>query len=204
MKTIWRKSIFFDRLPMNWNRNYELFYNKQLIDVMTSSLSHKTNEMNFIFLVKIELIKWNEINLSLVTAQEIYRALENNKQKSRRIICFFRDLIDIDDLGSKFRETECEQLLTEVKQLLRQSIDPASIYSYQVTIFEYWFLFCNYFRNSYDGKMKKLEKIIYRNSTMIFIMQFNLKLIITWISMRIDERISCIIKYSNMLFSVIC
>ena len=54
------------------------------------------------------------------------------------MLCFFRELIDIDDeLESKFSDNkedqnECKQLLTDVKQLLQQSIDSSDIYSYKV------------------------------------------------------------------------
>ena len=73
----------------------------------------------------------------LVTAQEIYRALANNKHKQRRMLCFFRELIDVDELESKFHDNmedrnECKQLLIDVKQLLQQSIDSSDIYSYKV------------------------------------------------------------------------
>lgn len=78
------------------------------------------------------------ISFILVTAQEIYRALANNRKESRRIVCFFRELIDIEGLESKFHDSkedrnESEQLLTDVKQLLQQSIDSSDIYSYKVT-----------------------------------------------------------------------
>lgn len=74
------------------------------------------------------------IILISVTAQEIYRALANNKQRQRRTLCFFRELTDIDELDSKFHDDskECEQLLTNVKQLLQQSVDSEDIYSYKV------------------------------------------------------------------------
>ena len=72
----------------------------------------------------------------LVTAQEIYRALANNKHKPRRILCFFRELFDIEELDSKFHDNEdkieSEELLNNVKQLLQQSIDGSDIYTYKV------------------------------------------------------------------------
>lgn len=74
-----------------------------------------------------------------MTAQEIYRALRKNGKKSRRMICFFRELIDIDELDSKYRETEnideIQHLSTELKNDLRQSIDSSDIYTYQVSLF---------------------------------------------------------------------
>ena len=75
-------------------------------------------------------------SIRLVTAQEIYRTLKNNREKSRRIICFFRELTDVDQLDSKFRETdetnEIPTLLSEIKTDLKNSIDPEDIYTYQV------------------------------------------------------------------------
>ncbi len=63
---------------------------------------------------------------------EIYRALKNNLNKSRRIICFFREIIDVEQLDSKYYEKETYELLDEIKNLLHQSIDPSDIYTYQV------------------------------------------------------------------------
>ncbi|CAF4336651.1 unnamed protein product, partial [Adineta steineri] len=71
----------------------------------------------------------------LVTAQEIYRALLNNKHKPRRILCFFRELTDIDELDSKFHDkedkAESKQLLNDIKNLLQQSVDSSEIYTYK-------------------------------------------------------------------------
>ncbi|CAF1291712.1 unnamed protein product [Adineta ricciae] len=71
-----------------------------------------------------------------VTAQEIYRALKNNKDKTRRMICFLREIHDIDQLDSKFQETgnitEIQQLLKNVKTDLHQALDPSDVYTYQV------------------------------------------------------------------------
>ncbi|CAF1376711.1 unnamed protein product, partial [Adineta steineri] len=72
----------------------------------------------------------------LVTAQEIYRALLNNKHKPRRILCFFRELTDIDELDSKFHDNEdkieSKQLLNDIKNLLQQSVDSSEIYTYKL------------------------------------------------------------------------
>ena len=70
--------------------------------------------------------------MSLVTAMEIYRALKNNLNKSRRIICFFREIVGVEQLDSKYYEKETYELLDEIKNLLHQSIDPSDIYKYQV------------------------------------------------------------------------
>ena len=102
----------------------------------------------------------------LVTAQEIHRALANNRQKQRRIICFFRELNDIEELDSKFHDNkedkeECKQLLTDAKQLLQQSVDLSDIYFYKVnkeTNIE--FDLRQSFHFSSDGKMKSIETII--------------------------------------------
>jgi hypothetical protein len=71
-----------------------------------------------------------------VTAQEIYRALKNNINKSRRIVCFFRQIIDIEELDSKFHDTEnvteSQELLDNIKNVLQQSIDSSDIYTYRV------------------------------------------------------------------------
>ncbi|UJR21418.1 hypothetical protein I4U23_024507 [Adineta vaga] len=81
----------------------------------------------------------DEFHIS-VTAQEIYRALKNNKDKVRRMICFFREINDLEKLDSKFPETEniteTQQLLNDIKNLLHQSLDPSDIYSYQSEISE--------------------------------------------------------------------
>ncbi|CAF1208755.1 unnamed protein product [Adineta steineri] len=77
----------------------------------------------------------DEFHIS-VTAQEIYRALSNNKHKPRRILCFFRELTDIDELGSKFHDNEdkaeSKQLLIDIKNLLKESIDSSEIYTYKL------------------------------------------------------------------------
>ncbi|CAF5142679.1 unnamed protein product, partial [Rotaria magnacalcarata] len=68
----------------------------------------------------------NEFHMS-VTAKEIYRTLKNNKNRPRRIVCFLREIIDIEELDSKYRETENEDeiknLLDQTKNSLRQSLD---------------------------------------------------------------------------------
>jgi hypothetical protein len=48
------------------------------------------------------------------------------------MICFFRQILDIDKLDSKYREIESQELLEEIKNLLHQSITPSDIYTYQV------------------------------------------------------------------------
>jgi hypothetical protein len=72
----------------------------------------------------------------LVTAKEIYHALKENQGKSRRMLCFFRELIDIDQLGPIYCEKdhieECNRQLSELKADLRHAIDPSDIYTYQV------------------------------------------------------------------------
>ncbi|CAF1262624.1 unnamed protein product [Rotaria magnacalcarata] len=77
----------------------------------------------------------NEFHMS-VTAKEIYRTLKNNKNRPRRIVCFLREIIDIEELDSKYRETENEDeiknLLDQTKNSLRQSLDSSDIYTYQV------------------------------------------------------------------------
>ena len=58
--------------------------------------------------------------------------MKNNHHSLRRIVCFFREILDIDQLDGKYRELESQELLEEVKQLLHRSIDPSDIYTYQV------------------------------------------------------------------------
>lgn len=74
----------------------------------------------------------------LVTAQEIYRAFKNNRNKPRRIVCFIREIDDIDKLDAKFRETEnadeTNVLLDTIKQLLYKSLDPSDVYTYHVIV----------------------------------------------------------------------
>jgi hypothetical protein len=48
------------------------------------------------------------------------------------MICFFREILDIDKLDSKYRETETQELLGEIKDVLHQSMLPSDIYTYQV------------------------------------------------------------------------
>jgi hypothetical protein len=54
------------------------------------------------------------------------------------MVCFLREIIDIDELDSKYREveniSETEGLLEEIKNVLHQSLDPSDVYTYQVTI----------------------------------------------------------------------
>ena len=54
------------------------------------------------------------------------------------MLCFFRELIDIDELESMFHDNDdkaqSQQMLDDVKQLLRQSMDPSQIYTYKVSL----------------------------------------------------------------------
>lgn len=72
-----------------------------------------------------------------MTAKEIYRALENNRNSSGRIVCFFRELLDVNELDSRYRETEnsdeTSKLLDDMKIHLRQSIASSDIYTYKVS-----------------------------------------------------------------------
>ena len=72
-----------------------------------------------------------------MTAKEIYRTLEKNRGSSRRIVCFFRELIDVDELDSKYREIEdgdeTSRLLEDIKTQLHQSIASSDIYTYKVS-----------------------------------------------------------------------
>ena len=53
------------------------------------------------------------------------------------MICFLREIHDIDQLDSKFQETEniteIQQLLKNVKTDLHQALDPSDVYTYQVS-----------------------------------------------------------------------
>ncbi|CAF1143580.1 unnamed protein product, partial [Didymodactylos carnosus] len=76
-----------------------------------------------------------------VTAKEIYRAIINNKtaHQTNRILCFMRDIIDIEDHLSdkhvwKYTELEQEpkQLLDELKKVLQTTLDPSNIKIFKV------------------------------------------------------------------------
>ena len=72
-----------------------------------------------------------------MTAKEIHRVLENNRGSSRRIVCFFRELTDVNELDSKYRETEDSdepsKLLDEIKTQLHETIASSDIYTYEVS-----------------------------------------------------------------------
>ncbi|CAF1533025.1 unnamed protein product, partial [Rotaria sordida] len=114
--------------PIDDNQQWTLLENKlQLILRKAANICYKQG--------KITKDERNEFFIS-VTAKEIYRALKNNINKSRRIICFFREIIDIEELDSKYREIEnadeTKKLLEKIKNLLHQSIDSSDIYTYRI------------------------------------------------------------------------
>jgi len=111
-----------------------------------------------------------------VTAKEIYRALQNNMNQSRRIVCFFREIRDIDKLDSKFYENENQDLLEEIKSLLHRSIHSSDIYTYQVDLGSFeWRFTLSLFCFSSNGMMKQNEMNIFRNFSMISIELFGHK-----------------------------
>ena len=111
-----------------------------------------------------------------VTAKEIYRALQNNMNQSRRIVCFFREIRDIDKLDSKFYENENQDLLEEIKSLLHRSIHSSDIYTYQVVLDSFeWRFTLSLFCFSSNGMMKQNEMNIFRNFSMISIELFGHK-----------------------------
>lgn len=76
-----------------------------------------------------------------MTAKEIYRALENNKGCSQRMLAFFRVIEDIDSFDAKklkkFRDTndnETQQLLTEIGTDIRNALPSENIFTYRVCI----------------------------------------------------------------------
>ena len=78
------------------------------------------------------------------------------------MICFLRELSDVEELDVKYRETEkideIQQLLTEVKNDLQQSMDPADIHIYRVSL-----LVCkriNILRFSASASMERREEPI--------------------------------------------
>ncbi|CAF4038756.1 unnamed protein product [Rotaria magnacalcarata] len=73
-----------------------------------------------------------------VTSQEIYRALQNNDQQPQRMVAFFRELKDIDDLDSKLKlkfsdtDEETQKLLDDTKTLIRDALLPENVFAYRV------------------------------------------------------------------------
>ncbi|CAF3813414.1 unnamed protein product, partial [Rotaria sp. Silwood1] len=110
------------------NQQWTLLENKlQLILRKAADICYKQR--------KITKDERNEFYIS-VTAKEIYRALKNNMNKSRRIIFFYRNILDIEELDSKYRETEntdeTKKLLEKINNLLHRSIDSSDIYTYKI------------------------------------------------------------------------
>ncbi len=73
-----------------------------------------------------------------MTTKEIFRALENNSLDPQRIVSFFRDIEDMDQLDlkvkSKFIDTdhETEILLNQTKQIIREKLPLENQFNYQV------------------------------------------------------------------------
>ena len=73
-----------------------------------------------------------------VTAKEIYRALENNKESSQRMAIFYREIEDIQassfNLKSKFIDTnsETEELFNDLKNTINNQIPAENQFIYKV------------------------------------------------------------------------
>jgi hypothetical protein len=79
-----------------------------------------------------------------VIAKEIFRALENNVLNPQRIISFFREIEDIDELDLKVKsklidtDDETERLLNEIKKIIiRNKLPLENQFNYQVYILIY-------------------------------------------------------------------
>ncbi len=77
-------------------------------------------------------------------AKEIFRALENNVLNPQRIISFFREIEDIDELDLKVKsklidtDDETERLLNEIKKIIiRNKLPLENQFNYQVYILIY-------------------------------------------------------------------
>jgi hypothetical protein len=74
----------------------------------------------------------------LVTAKEILRALENNALTPQRMISFFREIEDMDELDLKVKsklidtDHETERLLNETKKIIREKLPLENQFNYQV------------------------------------------------------------------------
>ncbi len=74
----------------------------------------------------------------LVTAKEILRALENNTHSPQRMISFFREIEDMDELDLKIKsklidtDHETERLLNETKTIIREKLPLENQFNYQV------------------------------------------------------------------------
>jgi hypothetical protein len=73
-----------------------------------------------------------------VTAKEIYRALKNNESCPQRMVVFFREIEDIDDIDptikTKFIDSneEVEQLFNDTKTDIRRGLPSENIFTYSV------------------------------------------------------------------------
>ncbi|CAF1394225.1 unnamed protein product, partial [Didymodactylos carnosus] len=71
-----------------------------------------------------------------VTEQEIHRALENNHDQTNRMLCFIREITDLNEIKNKnkFAETEDEpnRLLDKLKAQIYTQLDSQNIKTYKV------------------------------------------------------------------------
>lgn len=171
----------------------------------------KKNVESFLFRVKTNRFFLKRKNnekfvVFLVTAEEIYRTLKNNRDKPRRIICFCRDLIDIDELDSKYRD-ESHSLLSEIQMHLKNSIDSEDFYVYRVKSMRFFrddqrvFSVLVFSFQRFVGKTMLIEKIICQNFSMISFLHFKNKSIFIWKIDRSKCRRIFRIKLSNTPFN---
>ncbi|CAF4105784.1 unnamed protein product, partial [Adineta steineri] len=79
----------------------------------------------------------NEFHIS-VTAKEIIRALENNAIDHQRMVSFFREIEDIDQLDARLKskladtDNETEVLLNEIKSNIREKLPRENQFTYRV------------------------------------------------------------------------
>jgi hypothetical protein len=79
----------------------------------------------------------NEFHIS-VTAQEIYRALENNATSPQRMVVFFRHIEDLDQFESKMKpkfidtDPETEILFDDLKNAIRDQLPAENRFNYRV------------------------------------------------------------------------
>ena len=74
-----------------------------------------------------------------MTAKEIYWALKSNESCSQRMIVFFREIEDINDLDVKLKsklsdtvDEETQHLLDDIKTCIRNALPPENILTYRV------------------------------------------------------------------------
>lgn len=93
--------------------------------------------MTFIFPVRYFMYSFL-FECILVTAKEIIRALENNAIDPQRMVSFFREIEDIDELDVQLKsnlidtDDETEILLNQIKSSIRKKLPLENQFNYRV------------------------------------------------------------------------